>query len=340
MSSYKREGYIDALRGFAICIIVYWHISIHGLGYSMYYSLINCLYLPFFLPVFYFISGFLGYKDYSAFSRVHTIEKIKKKFMYLVVPMALMYFLYTCWDTGSYITLFLFQGSGKYWFTPVLFECFLLFYGCQFLCYKLKRDVSFLLILLSLIGLALQLKQHNGNIVFDSLYIIYLGKYLQYFVLGLIVRKYWRLVFNMLESRYLSGGVILAYFILYMIVVNSSFKSLGLAYHIVWDVIIRYIGVMAVFVLFYHYRDSFSSDNRLAKLLRFIGKRTMDIYFIHYFFIPDLSMIETFLRGLDHPFFEFVIQFPIMICIVCLSLLVSQIIRCSSFLSKYLLGSV
>lgn len=337
---HRRLDFIDSLRGFAIFIIVFWHISVHGIGYSMYYSLNNCLYLPFFLPIFFFISGFVGYKKSSAFTIGYTIEKITKKFMQLVVPMIIMYYLYTCWDTGSFIALFLFQGSGKYWFTPVLFECFLLFYVCQFLSHKFHRDVSCLLILLSLLGLLLPLKQPNVSIILDTLCVVNLGKFLQYFVLGLIVRKYWYLVLNWLEYKYLSGGVTLAYFILYMLVVNASFKSLGLTYHVVWDVIIRYVGVMAVFIWFYHYRDFFSSENRIAKVLRFVGKRTMDIYFIHYFFIPDLSMIEPFLNSLDHPFFEFVIQFPIMICIVCLSVLVSQIIRCSSSLSKFLLGSV
>lgn len=336
----KRLGFIDAMRGFAICIIVFWHISVHGVGYSMYYSLINCLYVPFFLPVFFFISGFVGYKDYSVFSVKYSMEMITKRFMQLVVPMVIMYYLYTCWDTGSYIALFLFQGSSKYWFTPVLFECLLLFYICQLLNRKLQRDVSFILIVLSLLGLLLQLKQPKGNIILDTLSVVYLGKYLQYFVLGLFVRRFWRCVSIWLENNYLTGGMILAYIILYMLVVNSSFKSLGLAYHIVWDVVIRYVGVIAIFIVFYHYKEFFSSANRIAQNLRFIGKRTMDIYFIHYFFIPDLSKIEPFLNGLDHPFFEFVIQFPLMIFIVCLSLLVSQIIRCSSFLSKYLLGSV
>lgn len=202
----KRLDYIDAMRGLAICIIVFWHISVHGIGYSMYYSLNNCLYLPFFLPIFFFISGFVGYKDSSAFTIGYTIEKISQKFMQLVIPMIIMYYLYTCWDTGSYIALFLFQGSNKYWFTPVLFECFFLFYICQFLCHKLHRDVSYFLIILSLMGLVLQLKQPKGNILLDTLSIVYLGKFLQYFVLGLIVRKYWCLVLNWLESKYLSGG--------------------------------------------------------------------------------------------------------------------------------------
>lgn len=54
----KRIEYIDALRGLAMYLVVYLHIKSWG-GYSAYSNLVGEIFVTFYLPLFFFISGYL-----------------------------------------------------------------------------------------------------------------------------------------------------------------------------------------------------------------------------------------------------------------------------------------
>ena len=56
----NRIGYIDALRGMAMILVVYFHIAAYGFGsYELGY---NDIIERFRMPTFFFISGWLFYK--------------------------------------------------------------------------------------------------------------------------------------------------------------------------------------------------------------------------------------------------------------------------------------
>ena len=59
MMKIGRLGYIDAMRGFCMVLVVYWHLSMFGASDLA----LNPLFFSFQLPLFFFISGFFAYNQ-------------------------------------------------------------------------------------------------------------------------------------------------------------------------------------------------------------------------------------------------------------------------------------
>ena len=57
----KRIEYIDALRGMTMILVVFSHVEMTTFGITA-PTFINNLFMSFRMPLFFFISGFIGYK--------------------------------------------------------------------------------------------------------------------------------------------------------------------------------------------------------------------------------------------------------------------------------------
>ena len=74
----------------------------------------------------------------------------------------------------------------------------------------------------------------------------------------------------------------------------------------------------------------------LSRPLQYVGTRTLDIYLLHYFFVPNLHGLAPLLEG--NVLLQVVTPLVLAMCIVALCMVVSEIIRSSDFLAYYLLG--
>ena len=73
--------------------------------------------------------------------------------------------------------------------------------------------------------------------------------------------------------------------------------------------------------------------------MQFIGKRSLDIYLLHFFFLPyHFKNLDNSMSYNSFPALEFMISSFVTIVIICFSLLLSQFIRSSNLLEHYLLG--
>ena len=71
----------------------------------------------------------------------------------------------------------------------------------------------------------------------------------------------------------------------------------------------------------------------------YIGTRTLDIYLLHFFFLPRfLIAYGDQLRAYDSKLLEFFVALVLSLIVVSLCLIASRIIRLSPFLAKYLFG--
>ena len=125
----NRIGYIDALRGMAMILVVYFHIAAYGFGsYELGY---NDIIERFRMPTFFFISGWLFYKSGRIWNEKTIRSIIRKKFMVQIIPTAIFMLLYLMMFNLLDISSF---GSDKkgYWFTIVLFEYFVIFFIDEF----------------------------------------------------------------------------------------------------------------------------------------------------------------------------------------------------------------
>ena len=96
--------------------------------------------------------------------------------------------------------------------------------------------------------------------------------------------------------------------------------------------------MMMVFTCF-RLSDSWMKKAHLSKPLQYVGTRTLDIYLLHYFFLPRfLIPYADQLRAYDSQFIEFLVIHAIALVVLAITLLASYLIRLSPFLGHYLFG--
>ena len=100
-------------------------------------------------------------------------------------------------------------------------------------------------------------------------------------------------------------------------------------------------GVTGMWLVFTCFRlsSSWLQKIRLSKPLQYVGTRTLDVYLLHYFFLPRfLVPYADQLKAFNSQFVEFWAILAISLIVLLLSLLASYIIRLSPFLGHYLFG--
>jgi fucose 4-O-acetylase-like acetyltransferase len=128
----KRDYHLDALKGFAIILVIVGHITafsnnLENLQNNVVFQLIY----SFHMPLFFFVSGYLVFGRFGP----TTAEWIIKKFRQLIIPYILftIFFFYFLFGfsvsrfniTDISQTLFSYTVPNSAWFLPVLFESFL-----------------------------------------------------------------------------------------------------------------------------------------------------------------------------------------------------------------------
>ena len=100
-------------------------------------------------------------------------------------------------------------------------------------------------------------------------------------------------------------------------------------------------GIMGMWMVFTCFRrsDSWMQKHHLSRPLQYVGTRTLDIYLLHYFFLPRfLITYADRLKALDSQFIEFIVILGVALVVLAITLLVSYLIRLSPFLGHYLFG--
>ena len=97
--------------------------------------------------------------------------------------------------------------------------------------------------------------------------------------------------------------------------------------------------LLVVYNTFRTYADSFTSEKRVGRTLQYIGKRTLDIYLLHYFFLPYVPQIGRMLEQGNNAVLELAFGGGISLLVIGICLIVSNIIRTNPILAKYLFGA-
>ncbi|MBR1835587.1 MAG: acyltransferase [Bacteroidales bacterium] len=351
--SRKRIEWIDALRGFTMILVVFSHVEISGFGMAPGYAGINDFFRTFRMPLFFFVSGFIAFRmqewDWGLWR-----NSVLKKMRVQLIPMLFFGLLYAVFFyaqrkgvTPMASIEGFFNDSAKYgyWFTEVLLGMFLIYYTASFV---LKRfGLAVRQVLLSVIAIGLyalaysSVTQFSHHRVANWLCFYYLCLYFQFFVFGNIIACYQRRVFEVLHNKYVSGAVLLLFAGLYIFYLGRSDVQHD---YVVTDLsklaleAIRYLGVLTTVMLFQRYEASFSKKNWVGRGLQFIGGRTLDVYLLHYFFIPAIPAIGVYLSTTGSMVLESVVVLLFSLLVIGFCLAVSSIIRISPWLAYWLLG--
>lgn len=324
-----RINYLDAIKCLGILLVIEGHVRIFGMGIETYDTLSGLMLYSFNMPLFFFVSGFLAYKE--KYSIGDTFKKIWTKFVYLVIPAVVFYVFRALKDGNSPLDLFS-MGAGGYWFTITLWECFLLYYVISLIIKNhTLRDIVLVLVALAGVGF-LSVFGDWGPKLLD---LNRLTKYFQFFVIGVLAMKYKHTFIQLSHCDWLKAMVIVAFFAL-LFTINCDFWPRP-AFHLMRDVVLRYLGTFAIISWFVCHSDSFNSDSRFNRCVLDIGKKSLPIYLIQYFFLPDFLPFTSFVEGLNGMtmhLVSFVFAFVILVvCYVFIALLSN-----SKIIKRYVLG--
>lgn len=88
------------------------------------------------------------------------------------------------------------------------------------------------------------------------------------------------------------------------------------------------IGTILSFAFFRKYASTFSQETRIGKGLQYIGSRTLDVYLLHFFFLPNnMEWLGTHIMGNGNQVIELFVSLTIALMVTSFCLLISNIIR-------------
>ena len=353
--STRRIEYIDALRGFAMILVVSPHILVFGCSHSLGddFSLggnnflsFNSLFVLFHMPLFFFISGFLLYKKDFEWNLQNMTLLITKKAKSLLIPTLFFLFIYTFITDASFIDCFCKSSKWGYWFTVALFEYFVIYVLYRFICNLLgkKNGIDWILIIGSLMLYFMVtpscLRWLN---IIDTITCGIIGlenlKYFLFFAIGTLVKRHFGNIQMLLDKSLVSGVGVLLFFGMCIYVLHDGFFSNALITHL-FLITSGFLGLMIVFSFFRKYQSAFTTDTLIGKSLQYIGRRILDIYLLHYFFLPrNLEVIGHFFSNNPNQTLELVVSLILALIVICFCLVTSQVIRISPILAHWLLGA-
>ena len=341
----KRIEYIDALRGVTMILVVFNHVLRSAFGdRSIAY---NDLIVQFRMPLFFFISGWVFYKAERVWNRKTVTALLKKKFMVQIVPTVLFLFLYLYLNDILSFSSF---GTTKYgyWFTLVLFEFFALYMFAGFLFQRNAGDSKGEWLMFLFVAALSCASFYYSK--YYSRYAVELGwvktaaglfsfvgmRFFIFFWFGTYVRKHFDKFIEWTNNQYVMAGAV----ILFVLMAISPQLFLMVGIELVAYVLMGICGIVIAFTFFRVKEDYFKKERPLGRVLQYVGRRTLDIYLLHFFFLPqDLVSLGQFLGVYDNKPIGLVIGVGIAVMVVAMSLLVSELIRLSPFLGHYLFGA-
>lgn len=343
----NRCEYIDALRGTAILFIVFGHIPMYcyGLAETTQFPSFRVFTSMVQLPLFFFISGFLFSVKMISNKFGARIEYVSRRFRQLLLPAIVCGGIYLLANGGDVQGCLMDKYKSGYWFTWLLFEFLIIQVMLELIVEKIaiKEDdtryvmicigVSFIVYVVSIPAVCQRLGGMTGLLGLP------LFRYYIYFVAGRLVRVHLCKIRAWKYRDVVMAGILVVFISMAIIVWRLEYRWTGLLFHIRM-VVFELSALFLLFAVFYRHRNYFVAGNRLVKILTLVGRRTLDIYLLHYFFLPrDMYIIGKYFSQHPNSIGEMIFSGMMTIAIVAVCLAVGECIRSSRIFSKYVLGS-
>lgn len=327
----QRIAYIDAMRGFTMILVVYAHVCYFCMdaplmGY-------NRIFYLFRLPCFFMISGWL----FEPIASRPFKEVIRHKAMVQLLP-TFIFLLLLAPPPEFFHQLGTLKGG--YWFTFVLFEFFVLYLLIARIGKVWRPLVALAIALMAFCCARYYNTIHASASDVQSFAVSALGfmsvtlwRFFLFFYIGAWIRRNFETFIRWTSKPW----VLLAIAIIFFLIASTDHRDN------LWFEMFRFFvggitGMMMVFTCF-RLSDSWMNKIHLSKPLQYVGTRTLDIYLLHYFFLPRfLIPYADQLRAYNSQFIDFLVILAIALVVLAITLLASYIIRLSPFLGHYLFG--
>ena len=334
----QRIGYIDAMRGFTMILVIFAHVchfcfGNDRMGYNPFFVLFR-------LPCFFMLSGWL----FEPVSRNSFKTVARHKAMVQLVP-TFVFLLLLAPPPEFFHQLGAMKGG--YWFTFALFEFFILYMIIVRAGKYWTPILAFSITIASFIYARYYDSLKSSSEGFLLLMIYMLGflsvttwRFFLFFYIGTWIRRHFD-AFIQWTSKPI---VILLISVAFFLIASTSHKDN------LWFEMIRFYagGITGMIMIFTLFRLLYTSSilhrpssiiHHPSSFLKYVGTRTLDIYLLHFFFLPRFLMeYAPQLQVYDSRLIEFAVFMALSLIILVLCLITSYIIRLSPFLGQYLFG--
>lgn len=330
----KRIEYIDALRGFTMFLVVVMHVG--GICFGAGDGSFHKIFMLVRMPMFFLISGFVLYKAGVVWNVDQIVKFFKKKIPVQLLSPFVFYIVYLHVHHLGIVNG-IFDGPKQgYWFTFVLFEYYVFYAAVRFFFRNKWGDL--ILVLLGVLFYPFSWPVIKDALPIPNYILDFLSfqhwHYFIFFALGTLLKKYFDTV-----QRWLDGPWLLPCCILFFFLEIPFFDVL----HIDGNIMGFPMSVVGLVILFSFFRKKeklFSHETRLGQVFQYVGRRTLDVYLIHYFLIPtQLGKLVTVFQTYPLPIIEFTLSTIISVLIIAMCLLIGNIIRLSPLLAHWVFGA-
>lgn len=327
----ERIKYIDALRGFTMLVVVL-HVRFFSLNLLIETSPFAIVFFTFMLPMFFFISGYVAYKGELCVNKGAYSKRLLNKATVLLIPTLVF------WVVFIYFQIRPWNFPGGFWFTEVLFEMFLIYFTVALLFSKMNSSFEDI----SLVGIAILLfiskRFISNNSISEFITLRELCSYFIFFVLGLMAKKHNDRFIRIVSNKYYLALGILIPLISLAITSGPLNISLGAGLSGVLSVCNGILLVSVIFALFRSSSDYWNRNGLVQRSFEFIGRRTLDLYMLHYFLLPSLPEIGKYFADGHNYTLELLVTGILTLLITGCALAISTFLRTSPILAKYLFG--
>lgn len=296
----SRLEFIDALRGVCMIFVIYYHLIVYwGNGYSY----INDFAERWRMPMFFFISGFIGY---SATMNLDSLsQRLKNRLtrqLYPTVVIWLIFILFSFILSNEPFREHLLHGiydpaKVGYWFTFSLVQVFILYSAITFMLVKKETTIRFqskiYTVVLSVCLIAyvtyMALSPVFSGFVLKVWNVLSIEKtfpLISFFFAGVVCRVHEKGFFKLMGKWSFCFVNIVLYVV--TIIVDNHISSAEICY------LSKFLGLFAMVSLFVILRDCFNSTTIVGRYLIRVGRNTLPIYLFQFF-----VLIAVLNSGLD-----------------------------------------
>lgn len=343
-----RMEWLDAMRGFTMILVVAYHVSIDSFDQSIKHSTALSFFMLFRMPLFFFVSGFLAYSSKVEWNFRTLTDKVVKKCKVQLIPTIVFLAVFLSlmrpdfWK-GLEAAVMSPTKSG-YWFTWALLLMFIIYYIFSYVESKLSKKSIIPIVCLWLVATVIYATlympswfNYHKDPFYNYTSLIQVMNYFHFFLFGTIVRRTWHHVERLFDSKWFYTTIVIITFV--CTVDYLKWHTLRLQWANLPRTLAIYCLVLIVVMFFRYYKSWFTKDTFVGKGLQYIGTRTLDIYLLHFLFLPNAKMIGKFFTDNRRNFvLDTTLSITVGLLVIGFCLIASNILRVSPIFRKYLFG--
>lgn len=334
----KRIEYLDAIKGFAIILMVMGHVI--AWNYADYREI--CIYnfnqpinvktggviwqliYSFHMPLFFMISGFLLYKAYNW---IDFVPFLKKKISRLLLP----------WICTFGISYFV-RGSMGYWFLLCLFQLSIMGFLMIIFMKKINRNTYwlvdvFLMMLVYIVLRYFHVQEWNiSGIDIGSNFVAFL---LPFFT-GILLRKH-KFLFSICIVK--NWFYTCAFIVFFIVFISRYLLDECFVFEKLFHYSFIILPIMGSFLVIHAFAHNFFK--RFWPTLSYLGIKTLPIYILHIIFVLQLSDVGDFILQqslVTSITIQVIYAFAVSVIAILLSLIVYRILCVSNLFKRLLFG--